>query len=80
MTTENKTFLTLEEVKEKLYYCCEYAEGVYSYKKDGKWTLIEKGGVLVDNADFVYWYKKGTYVYKKDGKQFRVKDGITTEI
>ena len=66
--TQNKTFLTLEEVREEGYYYHEYKKGVYKYKKDGKWTLIEKGGVLVDNADFVYWFDRGVYKYKKDGK------------
>jgi len=79
-SAQNKIFLTLEKAKEKADYYFEYKEGVYKYEVGGKCTLVENEKVLIDNVDNVYWYKKGTYVYKKDGKQFRVKDGITTEI
>jgi len=79
MTTETK-FLTLEEAKEKADYWHEYESGVYVYKLDGKYTLIENGKVLVDGVDLVLWYKEGVYLYQKDCKRFEVKNGITTEI
>ncbi len=78
MTTE-KTFLTLEEAKEKADYWDEYVAGVYKYKKDGKETLVENGKVLIDNVDWIYWFAPGVYRYEKDGKAFEVKNGITTE-
>jgi hypothetical protein len=73
--TQNKKFLTLEEVKEKADYWHEYKKGVYVYKKDGKWTLIEKGEVLIDGADWAEWYADGVYDYKKDGKWTLIENG-----
>ena len=72
--TQNKTFLTLEEAKKQADYH-EYKEGVYSYKKDGKETLIENGKVLIDNVDDVFWYDRGVYEYKIDGKCTLIENG-----
>ena len=79
-SAQNKTFLSLEEAKEKADSWHEYKEGVYQYKLDGKETLIENGKVLIDGVDWAEWYGQGVYWYEKDGKRFEVKDGITTEI
>lgn len=58
-------------------YVFWHEEGVYRYQKDGKWTLIENGKVVVDNVDYVFWYEEGVYRYKKAGKMFEVIDVIT---
>lgn len=61
--------LSLDEVKELGLRFYEWKTGVYSYKKDGKWTrkgkwtLVENGKPLIENVDYVRWYKKGVYWY-----------------
>ena len=73
--TQNKKFLTLDEAKQKLYYCTEYAEGVYKYELDGKETLIENGKVLVDNAYYIRRIADGVYEYKKNDKWALIENG-----
>ena len=70
-----KIFLTLEEAKEKADYVYEYKKGVYEYKKDGKYTLIENGKVLIDGVDWADWYEEGVFEYEKDGKWTLIENG-----
>lgn len=80
LTTENKTFLTLEAAKEITYSWHEYKEGVYYYAIDERYTLIEDGKVLIKGVGDVEWYSPGNYEYIIGAKTFEVKNGITTKI
>jgi hypothetical protein len=60
-------FLTLEEIKDLGLHYHEYAKSVYEYMKDGYYTLVEDGKVLIEGVEWVYWYEKGLFKYKKDG-------------
>ena len=73
---QNKTFLTLEEAKEKGYSWHEHGDGVYEYRQDDKWALIENGKVLIDNVDWTEWYQLGVYDYKKNGKKTLIENGV----
>ena len=78
--TKEKTFLTLEEAKKQAYPCYEYKKGVYEYKINCHFTLIEDGKVLIKGAGDVEWYSPGHYEYIIGSNTFEVKDGITTKI
>ena len=76
MTIE-KTFLTLEEAKEKADYYFEYKEGVYNYKQDGKWTLVQHGKMLYFGVYDPYWWESGVYEYETSvNKHTLVIDGV----
>jgi hypothetical protein len=35
-------------------------------QKNGSWTLIQEGEILVEDADWVRWEGKDVFTYKKD--------------
>ena len=70
-----KDFLTIDEARSRGLPYCKYAEGVYEYKVNGGWTLIQDGNILVSGADYVEWYKKDTYSYQMRVEPVNVVNG-----
>jgi dUTP pyrophosphatase len=60
--------LTYEEAKVQADYCHWYEEGVYEYKINKKYTLIEHGKILIQDVDWCEWSAKGVYIYELDSK------------
>lgn len=56
----------IEDADDSWWYA--NAKNVFEYEKDGKWTLIQDGEVLIKNADYVWWYAKNVFEYFKGGE------------
>lgn len=64
--------LTLNEVKTLGLYYVEYADDVYKYRINNKYTLVENNVTVFKDVIECWWYAEGFYVVSHDPKNYTI--------
>lgn len=55
----------IEEIKDNADEVYWFAKKVFKYRKNGKYTLIQDGKVLIEDVDDVWWGAKDRFIYQR---------------